>query len=108
MKHAKHYLALGAVAMLPSHYAAAQADKGNDERPNILFILSDDHTSPSWEFFDLQADPKEDHNAINDKQYQGIIKQMKAEMMRLRQETGDTDAYSPRMQEILRSQGLIK
>lgn len=46
MKHAKHYLALGAVAMLPSHYAAAQADKGNNERPNILFILSDDHTSP--------------------------------------------------------------
>ena len=34
--------------MLPSHYAAAQADKGNNERPNILFILSDDHTSQSW------------------------------------------------------------
>lgn len=108
MKHSKRYLVLGAVAMLPSHYAAAQADKGNNERPNILFILSDDHTSQSWVFFDLQADPKEDHNAINDKQYQGIIKQMKAEMMRFRQETGNTDADSPRMQEILRSQGLIK
>ncbi|MGN1264652.1 MAG: sulfatase [Muribaculaceae bacterium] len=87
------------------------------DRYKLLFIYGDalnmsgssDYVSqPSWEFFDLQADPKENHNAINDKQYQGIIKHMKAEMMRLRQETGDTDADSPRMQEILRSQGLIK
>ena len=63
---------------------------------------------PSWEFYDLQADPKEDHNAYGDAQYQGIIKQMKKEMMQLRRLMGDTDASSEVMQQILRSQGLVK
>ena len=65
-------------------------------------------STPSWEFYDLQADPNEDHNAYGDAQYQGIIKQMKKEMMQLRQLTGDTDASSEVMQQILRSQGLVK
>ena len=65
-------------------------------------------STPSWEFYDLQADPKEDHNAYGDAQYQGIIKQMKKEMMQLRQLMGDTDASSEVMQQILRSQGLVK
>ena len=37
-----------------------------------------------------------------------IIKQMKKEMMQLRRLTGDTDASSEVMQQILRSQGLVK
>ena len=68
---------------------------------------STDYVSrPSWEFYDLQEDPYEDHNAYNDPQYQDIIKKMKKEMMRLRTETGDTDASRPVMLDILRSQGL--
>ncbi|MBO8466896.1 MAG: DUF4976 domain-containing protein [Bacteroidetes bacterium] len=68
---------------------------------------STDYVSqPSWEFYDLQEDPYEDHNAYNDPQYQNIIKQMKKEMMRLRTETGDTDASRPVMLDILRAQGL--
>ena len=46
-------------------------------------------STPSWEFYDLQADPKEDHNAYGDAQYQGIIKQMKKEMMQLRRLMGE-------------------
>ena len=65
-------------------------------------------STPSWEFYDLQANPKEDHNAYGDAQYQGIIKQMKKEMMQLRRLTGDTDASSEVMQQILRSQELVK
>ena len=65
-------------------------------------------STPSWEFYDLQADTKEGHNAYGDAQYQGIIKQMKKEMMQLRRLTGDTDASSEVMQQILRSQGLVK
>ena len=65
-------------------------------------------STPSWEFYDLQADPKEDYNAYGDAQYQGIIKQMKKEMMQLRRLMGDTDASSEVMQQILRSQGLVK
>lgn len=67
---------------------------------------SDYVSTPSWEFYDLQADPKEDHNAYGDAQYQGIIKQMKREMMQLRQQVGDTDASSQRMHDILRGEGL--
>lgn len=63
-------------------------------------------TEPSWEFYDLQADPHENHNLYGDKAYEEIINKMKKEMLRLRQATGDTDAASERMQQILASQGL--
>lgn len=87
------------------------------DRYKLMFLYGDKLTmtgssdyvsTPTWEFYDLQADPHEDHNAINDKQYQKIIKQMKQEMMRLRQEYNDTDEGSVRMHQILREQGLEK
>lgn len=85
------------------------------DRYKLMFLYGDrlnmtgssDYVStPSWEFYDLQADPKEDHNAYGDAQYQGIIKQMKREMMQLRQQVGDTDAALQRMHHILRGEGL--
>lgn len=85
------------------------------DRYKLMFLYGDrlnmtgssDYVStPSWEFYDLQADPKENHNAYGDAQYQGIIKQMKREMMQLRQQVGDTDASSQRMHDILRGEGL--
>ena len=63
-------------------------------------------TEPSWEFYDLQADPKENHNLYGDKAYQNVIDKMKKEMLRLREATGDTDAASARMQSILKAEGL--
>ena len=47
-------------------------------------------SEPAWEFFDLQKDPKETHNAYGDQEYTGIIKEMKEELIKLRQEVGDT------------------
>lgn len=35
---------------------------------------SDYVSEPSWEFYDLLKDPKEDHNAYNDKEYAEVIK----------------------------------
>lgn len=64
-------------------------------------------TEPTWEFYDLQKDPKEDHNAYNDPEYQAVIRDMKKEMMRLRQETGDTDEGSAQMARILKQEGLM-
>lgn len=61
----------------------------------------DKPTTPSWEFFDLQADPKENHNKYNDPAYADIIKQMKSDLIELRKEHKDTDSNSPQMQEIL-------
>lgn len=60
----------------------------------------------SWEFYDLQEDPKENHNAYGEKRYASIIKEMKKEMMRLRKEVKDTDEGSARMWEILKNEGL--
>ena len=55
-------------------------------KPNFILIMTDQHRG--------------------DAQYQGIIKQMKREMMQLRQQVGDTDASSQRMHDILRGEGL--
>ena len=33
----------------------------------------DKTTTPAWEFYDLQSDPRENHNAYNDPQYAKII-----------------------------------
>ena len=61
---------------------------------------SKESTVPAWEFFDLEKDPKENHNAYNDVEYIDIIKEMKSEMQKLRSEYGDTDSQYPKMQEI--------
>jgi len=58
-------------------------------------------TEPEWEFYDLQKDPRELHNAVHDPAYFTIIQGLKADLRRLRQELGDTDESYPRMQEIL-------
>ena len=64
-------------------------------------------SEPSWEFYDLQKDPKENHNAYHDKEYQSVIRDMKMEMLRLRQEVGYTDEASARMKQILEKEGLL-
>ena len=81
-----------------------------DDRYKLIFFYgdragmtgSDDiATPPSWEFYDLLADPHEDHNVYNSPAYAGEIEKMKRELLKLRREVGDTDAATPRMQEIL-------
>lgn len=58
-------------------------------------------TPPAWEFFDLKKDPGENHNAIEDIAYAGIIKEMKDELKQLRADLGDTDENYPIMEKIL-------
>ena len=80
------------------------------DRYKLMFIYgqklhtkgsSDVVSSPSWEFYDLQKDPHEDHNAYHDPAYASVIRQLKQELLRLREQTGDTDAKEPVMQELL-------
>ena len=59
-------------------------------------------TEPAWEFYDLEKDPKEVHNAYNDPEYRPMIEEMKAELMKLRSQIGDTDENRPVMQEIIK------
>lgn len=62
---------------------------------------STEATLPTWEFFDLQEDPKEMRNAFQDPAYQAIIEEMKTELLRLRKNVGDEDRGHPIMQAIL-------
>ena len=64
--------------------------------------------TPTWEFYDIQEDPNEMINQYNNKKYASVIADMKVEMMKLRQQYGDTDAKYPIMQKILKENKLIK
>jgi arylsulfatase A-like enzyme len=80
------------------------------DRYKLIFFYGDplgmpgshaEPTEPGWEFYDLQKDPRELHNAYRDPAYSTIIQGLKVELRLLRRELGDTDTHYPRMQEIL-------
>ncbi len=58
-------------------------------------------TVPNWEFYDLEKDPDEGHNAYHDPQYAALIKEMKVELLKQKDLVGDSDGAYPEMQEIL-------
>jgi len=59
-------------------------------------------TEPSWEFYDLQNDPKEVHNAIEDPEYASIITKMKSAILEERIKYKDLDLDHPVMSDILK------
>ncbi|MBL9186501.1 MAG: sulfatase [Opitutaceae bacterium] len=52
-------------------------------------------TTPGWELFDLAKDPEERRNVYGDPAYAATVRQLKAELVRLKQEVGDTDDRYP-------------
>jgi arylsulfatase A-like enzyme len=54
-----------------------------------------------WDFFDLQEDPNQLHNAYNDPKYKDVIEEMKNEILKQRQLVGDTDQDNPEILEII-------
>jgi arylsulfatase A-like enzyme len=52
---------------------------------------ADEPTEPEWELFDLEKDPLELRNVYSDPAYAGEVKQLAAELDRLRREVGDRD-----------------
>ena len=61
---------------------------------------------PAWEFFDLQEDPKEEHNAIDESQYRLVVSEMKTALIEERKKYRDTDTAYPKMKSILRKAEL--
>jgi len=59
-------------------------------------------TEPAWEFFDLENDPNELHNAYGEVEYQVDIQKLKSRLLELRKEIGDTDEEFPVMDSIMR------
>jgi len=57
-----------------------------------------------WELFDLQKDPDELHNVYNDPAYAEVVKQLKAELEKLRAQYGDTNLqkYLPSKPQMVR------
>ena len=51
----------------------------------------DDPKPPMWELFDLQKDPYEMRSVYNDPDYADIVRELNAELDRLRTEVNDTD-----------------
>lgn len=95
-----------------THHAIRPAHFGiRTHRYKLMFLYGDPlnatgsakkPTTPAWEFHDLMVDPQENHNFYDSPAYADEIEQLKRELWQLRREAGDTDAESPRMQEILR------
>ena len=58
-------------------------------------------TNPAWEFYDLNKDPRENHNSYQDPEYENIIKTMKKELLIQREIVGDVDKEYPIMLDII-------
>jgi arylsulfatase A-like enzyme len=94
-----------------THHSIRPAHFGiRNERYKLIFLYGDrlgmtgsenTPTVPAWEFYDLQTDPHEDHNAYDDPKYKKIIKDMKQEMLNLRHQFKDDDEGSERMKDIM-------
>ena len=83
-----------------------------NDRYKLLFVYGDRLgmtgsdafvSAPAWEFYDLREDPYENRNAYGDPRYAEVVRAMKEELLRLREEVGDTDEANPRMREIIRT-----
>ena len=58
------------------------------ERYKLLHFYYD---TDEWEFYDLEKDPSEMHNAYKDTQYQNVITDLKKQLKDLRVQYKDTD-----------------
>ena len=66
-------------------------DRPNTERINFS------PTTPEWELFDLKKDPAEMNNVYHDPAYAQVVKQLKAQLLDLKKDLGDTDDQNPEM-----------
>lgn len=87
----------------PAHIAV------RDERYKLLFFYGQPLdmpgadttiTEPAWEFYDLQEDPHEMHNAYYEAGYSEIIDSLKQRLFALKVSVGDTDDNFPVMKKI--------
>ena len=57
-------------------------------------------TRPGWELYDLRQDPQELRNVYADPAYADTVRELKAELLRLKAEVGDTDEKYPELMEL--------
>ena len=62
-----------------------------------------DENTKFWDFYDLQKDPNELHNAYKDSTYQKVITKLKKELLKQRALLGDTDKDSKKIQNSIKT-----
>ncbi len=77
-----HYYEYPAVHSVRRHYGV------RTERYTLIHYY---HQMDEWELFDLEKDPHELVSVYDDPAYGDVVKELKAELSRLRTELGDTD-----------------
>ncbi len=66
--------------------------------PNALTRLQ---TPAAWELYDLNKDPHEMRNVYSDAEYADVIKDLKVQLLELREELNETDEEYPHIQKII-------
>jgi len=88
----------------PAHYGI------RTERYKLIFYYAqplgkngsfESSLTPEWELYDLQNDPSEMRNIYHDPANKELIKQLKKELLRLKEKYNDQDSRYPEMQAIV-------
>jgi arylsulfatase A-like enzyme len=58
-------------------------------------------TRPGWELYDMKNDPHEMNNLYGNPEYAAVIKELKAELLRLRDKYNETDEKYPHIQRVI-------
>ena len=77
----------------PGHHNVAAHYGVRDERYKLIYFNKLDQ----WELYDLRKDPREMRNVYDDPAHQGVVKRLKAELLRLRRELRDEDQFQDRL-----------
>jgi arylsulfatase A-like enzyme len=57
-------------------------------------------TTPGWELYDLQEDPREMNNLYDDPEYAPVVKRLKRRLLELKQQYGDLDEPYPELMKV--------
>jgi len=58
-------------------------------------------TQPGWELYDMKNDPHEMDNLYGKRRYASVVKELKAELLRLRKKYNETDEKYPHIQKVI-------
>ncbi|MFC1543264.1 sulfatase [Candidatus Neomarinimicrobiota bacterium] len=89
----------------PAHYGV------RSERYKLIFFYGlplnmkgadAEPTKVGWELYNLEMDPQELHNVYNDPAYASVVRELKADLLRLKRELGDRDEKYPELMRLRR------
>ena len=81
-----HFYENPAEHMVKRHYGV------RTDRYKLIHFYNDIDT---WELYDLQSDPHEMHNLYGQKEYEAVVDELKAEMLKLQEQYDDPVRFSP-------------